>query len=51
MERVAPQVLMTKARSKRELYNLLVTEGGIYLPPAPYCSIDFMLELVTVKKR
>ena len=40
-----------KAKSKREIYNLIVTSGNIYLSPIQDCNYKFLRELVTRVKK
>ena len=40
-----------KARSKYEIYRILVTEGNMYLPPYKLCTIDFIADIFDEKKK
>ena len=40
-----------KAKSKREIYNLLASSGGVYLPPMKDCNYKFIKELICGKKK
>lgn len=40
-----------KAKSKAEMYWLLVCETNIYLPPEKNTTYNFLNELITGKKR
>ena len=48
MERVSINLLEVgdKARSKSELYKILTVEGGLYLPPYKFWSVDFMADIL-----
>ena len=38
-------------KSKLDLFNILAKEGQIYLPPLEYCSMDFLKQIMSGKKR
>lgn len=38
--------LAIKSRSKNELYNLLINEGGLYLPPKPDAHCKFISDIL-----
>lgn len=40
-----------KYRSKREIYNFLATDVGVYLPPYDNVNIYFLKELMMGKKK
>ena len=40
-----------KARSKNELYRILVAEGNMYLPLLSLCTVDFISDIFDSKKR
>ena len=40
-----------KARSRYELYKMLIVEGHLYLPPYKYWSVDFMADIIEGKKK
>lgn len=39
-----------KARSKIEVYRVLTTEGGVYLPPAKECNYKWIRAIITGEK-
>ena len=39
-----------KARSKNEIYRILVAEGNMYLPPQSLCTVDFISDVFGSKK-
>lgn len=41
----------TKFRSKNELYRFLVTDARMYLPPQKECSIYFVRDIFSGKKK
>ena len=43
--------LASKWRSKKELYNMLVREGGIYLPPNQEATQKYLRDLMMGKKK
>ena len=40
-----------KARSKNEIYRILVAEGNMYLPPQSLCTVDFISDVFGSKKK
>ena len=40
-----------KAKSKIEVYRVLTTEGGVYLPPPKECNYKFVQAIITGTKR
>jgi hypothetical protein len=42
METVNLQKIGVKAKSKREIYRLLTTEGDFYFPPEDDCPYDYI---------
>ena len=42
--------LSTKCRSKSELYNILIREGNIYLPPASECTQKYLRQIMNGTK-
>ena len=38
------------ARSKKEVYELLVVQGNVFLPPIQECDHVFIKEIITGKK-
>ena len=51
LEDISLEEVSLKAKSKREIYNLIVTSGNIYLPPIQSCNYKFLRELVTGVKK
>jgi hypothetical protein len=43
--------LEIKARSKKELYNLLQVEGNVYLPPIGQAHHDFIADIISGAKK
>ena len=39
--------LDTKARSKNEIYRLLVTEGNVFLPPQKEANYRYLSEVIS----
>ena len=48
---VSSKEFAAKYRSKREIYNFLATDVGIYLPPYDNVTIYFLKELMMGKKK
>ena len=48
---VSSKEFASKYRSKREIYNFLATDVGIYLPPYDNVTIYFLKELMSGKKQ
>ena len=44
LEDISLEEVSLKAKSKREIYNLIVTSGNIYLPPIRDCHYKFLRE-------
>ena len=40
-----------KGKSKIEIYRILTTEGGVYLPPAKECNYQFIRAIMTGDKK
>ena len=51
LENISLDEVSLKAKSKREIYNLIVTSGNIYLHPIQDCHYKFLRELVTGVKK
>ena len=47
---VTSKEFATKYRSKREVYNFLATDVGVYLPPYDNVTIYFLKDLMNGKK-
>jgi hypothetical protein len=43
--------LSLKAQSKGEVYSIITTKGGCYLPPQKETTIKFIREIVTGEKK
>jgi hypothetical protein len=43
--------LQSAMKSKLDLYNILTKEGQLYLPPLNECTMYFIKELLTGKKK
>ena len=41
----------SKAKSKGEIYRLLATEGGVYLPPLKDVNYQFLRDIITGSKK
>ena len=39
--------LAVKARSKRELYEVLLSDCGVYMPPIQFANADYVRGVVT----
>ena len=50
-EDISLEEVSLKAKSKREICNLLVTSGNIYLPAIQDCQYKFLRELVSGAKK
>ena len=48
---VSSKEFASKYKSKREIFNFLATEVGIYLPPYECCTIYFLKEIMGGSKR
>ena len=48
---VSSKELAAKYQNKREIYNLLATDVGIYLPPYDNVTIYFLKELMGGEKK
>jgi hypothetical protein len=42
--------LSSKMRSKKELYNFLLQDGSVYLPPITATNVYFLKQLLNGKK-
>ena len=40
-----------KAKSKKEVYPVLTTEGGLYLPPIEDANINYLKGIITWQKK
>ena len=49
--RISSKEFAAKYQSKREIYNFLATDVGIYLPPHDNVTIFFLKELIGGQKR
>ena len=43
---ISSKEFASKYKSKREIFNFLATEVGIYLPPYECCTIYFLKEVM-----
>ena len=50
MTAISSKAFAAKYRSKRECYNFLASDVGIYLPPYDNVTIYFLRELMNKKK-
>ena len=50
-EEIGINNLAIKARSKKEVYSLLVTEGGIYLPPLADSNYKYISQVIVGEKK
>lgn len=51
MAQVSSKEFSAKYRSKRELYNFLASDVGIYLPPYDNVTVYFLKDLMAGKKK
>ena len=51
MVQVSSKEFSAKYRSKREIYNFLATDVGVYLPPYDNITIYFLKELMNGQKK
>ena len=51
MIQVSSKEFAAKYRSKREIYNFLACDYGVYLPPFDNVTIYFLKELMNGKKK
>ena len=51
MHSVSSKEFAAKYRSKREIYNFLAADVGVYLPPYDNVTIYFMKDLMFGKKK
>ena len=51
MANVSSKAFAAKYRSKREIYNFLASDCGIYLPPYDNTTIYFLKELMSGSKK
>lgn len=49
--RVSRGQLSHAMKSKLDMYNVLAIEGQVYLPPYDNCSMDFLREVISGKKK
>ena len=49
--RISSKEFSAKYNSKRECYNFLACDVGVYLPPYKYVTIFFLKELLNGKKK
>ena len=50
MDRLTVTDVGVKAKSKLEVYRILTTEGGIYLPPSKEWNYQYIRDIVTGNK-
>ena len=50
MEKLTVTDVGIKAKSKLEVYRVLTTEGGVYLPPAKEWNYQYIRDIVTGNK-
>ena len=43
--------IFIKAKSKVELYRVLITEGEVYLPPSKECNYKFIRDIIVGNKK
>ena len=48
---ISSKEFSAKYNSKREIYNFLATDVGVYLPPYDNVTIYFLKELMSGKKK
>ena len=51
MVQVSSKEFASKYKSKRELYNFLATDVGIFLPPYDNVTVYFLKDLMNGKKK
>ena len=51
MAHITSKEFAAKYRSKREVYNFLATDVGVYLPPYDNVTIYFLKDLMSGVKR
>ena len=51
MAHITSKEFAAKYRSKREVYNFLATDVGVYLPPYDNVTIYFLKDLIWGKKK
>ena len=51
LEKVSSKEFASKYKNKREIYNFLACDVGIYLPPYDNVTIYFLKELMMGKKQ
>lgn len=51
MARISSKEFAAKYRSKREIYNFLATDVGVYLPPYDNVTIYFIKDLLFGRKK
>ena len=51
MSAITSKEFSAKYRSKREIYNFLATDVGVYLPAYDNITIYFLKEILTKKKK
>ena len=51
MKRLTISDWAIRARSKKEVYNLLVVQGNLLLPPIDECNHKFIKDTVEGKKK
>ena len=49
--RINLNMLSIKARTKNELYRILTTEAGLYLPPQKETSIYFVRDIIKGRRK
>ena len=49
--RISSKEFQAKYNSKREIYNFLACDVGVYLPKYKYVTIYFLKELMSGKKK
>ena len=49
--RISSKEFASKYRSKREIYNFLATDVGVYLPPYDNVTIYFLKDLMCGRKK
>jgi hypothetical protein len=51
MKKIHTREMSRIFRSKKEVYQILMIEGQFYLPPIEECTIDFLRDIFSGKKK
>ena len=51
IKRIHTREMSKLFRSKKEIYQILLIEGQFYLPPIEDCTIDYLRDIISGRKK